>query len=84
VGKNPSQVTSLRGVIRVDETQDKAVDLVHELYDKLGEAFDLAERLQEATQTNQELRQARKMATRIHRLRGDVIQLRHNLDDREK
>jgi hypothetical protein len=66
------------------EGQDRSANLVNALYDKLGEAFDLAEQLQESTQNNQELRQARKMATRIHRLRGDIIQLRHNLEDREK
>jgi hypothetical protein len=66
------------------EGQDRSANLVNALYDKLGEAFDLAEQLQESTQNNQELRQARRMATRIHRLRGDIIQLRHNLEDREK
>jgi hypothetical protein len=68
----------------MEEGQDRSANLVNALYDKLGEAFDLAEQLQESTQNNQELRQARKMATRIHRLRGDIIQLRHNLEDREK
>jgi hypothetical protein len=63
---------------------DRSADLAIALYDKLGEAFDLAEQLQETAQNNQELRQARKMATRIHRLRGDTMQLRHNLEDREK
>jgi hypothetical protein len=68
----------------MEEGQDRSANLVNALYDKLGEAFDLAEQLQESTQNNQELRQARRMATRIHRLRGDIIQLRHNLEDREK
>ena len=68
----------------MDENQDKLVDLTNALYSKLGEAFDLAEQLQEASQVNQELRQARRLATRIHRLRGDAIELRHNLEDRGK
>jgi hypothetical protein len=68
----------------MDEGPNRSANLANALYSKLGEAFDLAEQLQEAAQNNQELRQARKMATRIHRLRGDAIQLRHNLDDQEK
>ena len=68
----------------MDKSQDNLTDLANALYGKLGEAFDLAERLQEAAQTNQELRQARRLATRIHRLRGDAVELRHNLEDREQ
>ena len=66
----------------MDENQDDLANLANALYSKLGEAFDLAEQLQEAAQSNQELRQARRMATRIHRLRGDAVELRHNLEDR--
>jgi hypothetical protein len=68
----------------MDENQDKLASLANALYGKLGEAFDLAEQLQEAAQNNQELRQARRIATRIQRLRGDAVELRHNSEDREK
>ena len=68
----------------MSEGQDKSSNLANALYSKLGEAFDLAEQLQESAKTNQELRQARRMATRIHRLRGDIIELRHNIEDQEK
>jgi hypothetical protein len=68
----------------MDESHDKLANLANALYSKLGEAFELAEQLQEAAHTNQELRQARRMATRIHRLRGDAVELRHNLVDQEK
>jgi hypothetical protein len=67
----------------MDESRDKLANLADALYSKLGEAYDLAEQLQEAAQTNQELRQARRMATRIHRLRGGAVELRHNLEDQE-
>jgi hypothetical protein len=68
----------------MNESQDNPADLANALYTGLGEAFDLAEQLEKAAQNNQELRQARRMATRIHRLRGDAIELRNNLEDREK
>jgi hypothetical protein len=68
----------------MDESRDDLANLANALYSKLGEAFDLAEQLQEAAQTNQELRRARRLATRIQRLRGDAVELRHNLEDQEK
>jgi hypothetical protein len=68
----------------MNESQDNPANMANTLYSKLGEAFDLAEQLQKAAQNNQELRQARRMATRIHRLRGDAIELRNSLEDREK
>jgi hypothetical protein len=68
----------------MDESRDDLANLANALYSKLGEAFDLAEQLQEAAHTNQELRRARRLATRIQRLRGDAVELRHNLEDQEK
>ena len=68
----------------MNESQDNPANMANTLYSKLGEAFDLAEQVQKAAQNNQELRQARRMATRIHRLRGDAIELRNSLEDREK
>jgi hypothetical protein len=68
----------------MNESQDNPANLANALYTKLGEAFDLAEQMEKSAQSNQELRQARRMATRIHRLRGDAIELRNNLQDREK
>ena len=68
----------------MNESQDNPANLANALYTKLGEAFDLAEQMEKSAQSNQELRQARRMATRIHRLRGDAIELRNNLQDQEK
>jgi ribulose-5-phosphate 4-epimerase/fuculose-1-phosphate aldolase len=68
----------------MNESQDNPANLANTLYTKLGEAFDLAEQMEKSAQSNQELRQARRMATRIHRLRGDAIELRNNLQDQEK
>jgi hypothetical protein len=68
----------------MDEGQDTLANLANVLYSKLGEAFDLAEQLQAAAQSNQDRRQARRIATRIQRLRGDAVELRHNLEDKEK
>ncbi len=72
-----------KGVISVDRSKDRLVDLASALSGKLGEAHDLPEQLQEAALSNPELKLARRMARRIHRFRGDVIQLRHDLEDRE-
>ena len=68
----------------MNESQDNSVQLANALYSKLGEAFDLAEQLANSTNTNQGLKQARRVSTRIHRLQGDVVEVRHSLDDQEK
>ena len=68
----------------MNESQDNSVHLANALYSKLGEAFDMAEQLEKAAQNTQVMRQARRMSTRIHRLRGDAIELRHNLENQEK
>jgi hypothetical protein len=74
----------MREVVRVDRSQQEATDLMNALYVKLGEAVELAEQVQQSSQSKQELRQARKMAQQITRLRGDATELRHTLEDREE
>jgi hypothetical protein len=74
----------MREVARVDRSQQESRDLMNALYVKLGEAVELAEQVQQSSQSKQELRQARKMAQQITRLRGDATELRHTLEDREE
>ena len=73
----------MREVARVDRSQQESRDLMNALYVKLGEAVELAEQVQQSSQSKQELRQARKIAQQITRLRGDATELRHTLEDRE-
>ena len=68
----------------MDRSQQEATDLMNALYVKLGEAVELAEQVQQVSQSKQELRQARKIAQQITRLRGDTTELRHTLEDREE
>ena len=68
----------------MDRSQQEATDLMNALYVKLGEAVELAEQVQQVSQSKQELRQARKIAQQITRLRGDATELRHTLEDREE
>ena len=74
----------MREVVSVDRSQQEAADLMNALYVKLGEAVELAEQVQQVSQSKQELRQARKIAQQITRLRGDATELRHTLEDREE
>jgi hypothetical protein len=67
----------------VDRSQREPADLMNALYSKLGEAVELAEQVQQVSQSKQELRQARNIAQQITRLRGDATELRHNLENRE-
>jgi len=53
------------------------------LYDKLGEAVELAEELQRVAQSKQELRQARKIAKQITNLRGNSAELRYDTENRQ-
>jgi len=66
------------------EGQNELSDLADALYGKLNEAFEIAEKLEGVGRTNQELRQARRLVTRIHRLQGVVVDLRHSFEDREE
>ncbi len=68
----------------MDRSQQEMTDLMNALYAKLGEAVELAEQVQQVSQSKQELRQARKIAQQITRLRGDATELRHTLEDREE
>ena len=68
----------------MNESQDNSVQLANALYSKLGEAFDLAEQLANSANTNQGQKQARRVSTRIHRLQGDAVEMRHKLEDQEK
>jgi hypothetical protein len=53
------------------------------LYDKLGEAVELAEELQRVAQSKQELRQARKIAKQITNLRGNTTELLYDKENRQ-
>jgi hypothetical protein len=67
----------------MDQSQEKSANLMDALYDKLGEAVDLAEELQHTTTSRQALRQARRVAQQITRVRGDATELRRILEDPE-
>jgi hypothetical protein len=70
-------------VIRVDQSQQQSTDLMNALYDKLGEAVDLAEELQRVAQSKQELRQARKIAKQLTNLRGNATELLYDTENRQ-
>jgi hypothetical protein len=67
----------------VDRSQQQSADLMNALYDKLGEAVELAEELQRVAQSKQELRQARKIAKQITNLRGNTTELLYDKENRQ-
>jgi hypothetical protein len=67
----------------VDRSQQQPADLMNALYDKLGEAVELAEELQRVAQSKQELRQARKIAKQITNLRGNTTELLYDMENRQ-
>jgi hypothetical protein len=67
----------------VDRSQQRPADLMNALYDKLGEAVELAEELQRVAQSKQELRQARKIAKQITNLRGNTTELLYDKENRQ-
>jgi hypothetical protein len=67
----------------VDRSQQQSADLMNALYDKLGEAVELAEELQRVAQSKQELRQARKIAKQITNLRGNTTELLYDMENRQ-
>ncbi len=67
----------------MDQSQRQSTDLMNLLYDKLGEAVDLAEELQRVAQSKQELRQARKIAKQLTNLRGNATELLYDTENRE-
>ena len=67
----------------MDQSQRQSTDLMNALYDKLGEAVDLAEELQRVAQSKQELRQARKIAKQLTNLRGNATELLYDTENRE-
>ncbi len=67
----------------MDQSQRQSTDLMNALYDKLGEAVDLAEELQRVAQSKQELRQARKIAKQLTNLRGNATELLYDTENRQ-
>ena len=67
----------------MDRSQQRPADLMNALYDKLGEAVELAEELQRVAQSKQELRQARKIAKQITNLRGNTTELLYDKENRQ-
>ncbi len=67
----------------MDRSQQQSTDLMNALYDKLGEAVELAEELQRVAQSKQELRQARKIAKQLTNLRGNATELLYDMEDRK-
>jgi hypothetical protein len=67
----------------VDRSQRQSTDMMNALYDKLGEAVELAEELQRVAQSKQELRQARKIAKQLTNLRGNATELLYDMEDRK-
>jgi hypothetical protein len=70
-------------VVYVDRSQQQQTDLMNMLYEKLGEAVDLAEELQRVAQSKQELRQARKIAKQLTNLRGNATELLYDKENRQ-
>ena len=67
----------------MDQNQQQSTDLMNALYDKLGEAVELAEELQRVAQSKQELRQARRIAKQITNLRGNTTELLYDTENRQ-
>jgi hypothetical protein len=73
----------MREVVSVDSNQQESVNLMNALYEKLGEAVDLAEEVQRVANTKQELRQARRIAKQLTNLRGNATELRYDLENEQ-
>ena len=67
----------------MDQNQQRSTELMNALYDKLGEAVELAEELQRVAQSKQELRQARRIAKQITTLRGNTTELLYDTENRQ-
>jgi hypothetical protein len=67
----------------VDQNQQRSTELMNALYDRLGEAVELAEELQRVAQSKQELRQARRIAKQITTLRGNTTELLYDTENRQ-
>jgi hypothetical protein len=67
----------------VDQNQQRSTELMKALYDRLGEAVELAEELQRVAQSKQELRQARRIAKQITTLRGNTTELLYDTENRQ-
>lgn len=67
----------------MDRSQRQSTDIMNALYDKLGEAVELAEELQRVAQSKQELRRARKIAKQLTNLRGNATELLYDMEDRK-
>ena len=67
----------------MDRSQQQSTNLMNSLYDKLGEAVELAEELQRVAQSKQELRQARKIAKQLTNLRGNATELLYDTENRQ-
>ena len=65
----------------MDSNQQESVNLMNALYEKLGEAVELAEELQRVANSKQELRQARRIAKQLTNLRGNATELRYDLEN---
>ena len=65
----------------MDRSQQQPADLMNALYDKLGEAVELAEELQRVAQSKQELRRARKIAKQLTNLRGNATELLYDVEN---
>ena len=73
----------MREVVSVDSNQQESVNLMNALYEKLGEAVELAEELQRVANSKQELRQARRIAKQLTNLRGNATELRYDLENEQ-
>jgi hypothetical protein len=73
----------MREVVSVDSNQQESVNLMNALYEKLGEAVELAEEVQRVANTKQELRQARRIAKQLTNLRGNATELRYDLENEQ-
>ena len=67
----------------MDSNQQESVNLMNALYEKLGEAVELAEEVQRVANTKQELRQARRIAKQLTNLRGNATDLRYDLENEQ-
>ena len=67
----------------MDRSQRQSTDMMNALYDKLGEAVELAEELQRVAQSKQKLRQARRIAKQITTLRGNTTELLYDTENRQ-
>ena len=67
----------------MDSNQQESVNLMNALYEKLGEAVELAEEVQRVAQNKQELRQARRIAKQLTNLRGNTTELLYDTENQE-